>query len=118
MLRDVSAPLPVAWDGWPVRWTRWAAPMLMFVCRQLGKDPRCECGSTAPPFTASGVQARPRGDFGVRYGLRAMRCPDCGSVTVWDLTSDEWWTLDESDYGPEGSMRPADWGTGGLLDLL
>jgi hypothetical protein len=33
------------------------------------------------------------------------------------MDSDEWWTLDESDYGPEGSIPPPEW-AGGLFDLL
>lgn len=51
------------------------------------------------------------------YDIHAFRCPGCGEVTVWDVASDEWWTLDESDYGPGGSTAPPEW-TGGLFDLL
>ena len=36
---------------------------------------------------------------------------------MWDVESDEWWVLDESDYGPAGSMPPPEW-TGGLFDLM
>ena len=43
----------------------------------------------------------------VRPGVRlfASRCPDCGLDTVVDYTSEpeQVWTLDESDYGDEGS---------------
>ena len=37
--------------------------------------------------------------------LVAFRCPDCGLDTVVDYTSEpeQVWTLDESDYGDEGS---------------
>lgn len=33
------------------------------------------------------------------------------------MESDEWWTLDDDDYGPEGSKPPSEW-QGGLFDLL
>lgn len=35
--------------------------------------------------------------------LIAHRCHHCNLDTVWDMTSDEWWTLDHTDYGNEGS---------------
>lgn len=35
--------------------------------------------------------------------LHAHRCHHCHLDTVWDTTTDEWWTLDHTDYGPEGS---------------
>ena len=51
--------------------------------------------------------------------LYAFRCPECHEDQVWDMRTDEWWTLDDSDYGPTGSVRPAprEW-SGGLFDLL
>jgi len=51
--------------------------------------------------------------------LYAFRCPSCGVDEVWDIRTDEWWTLDETDYGPGGSSRPLErqW-SGGLFDLL
>lgn len=36
--------------------------------------------------------------------LHASRCGGCGLDTVWDMRTDEWWELDESDYGPDGSQ--------------
>ncbi len=60
------------------------------------------------------------GRYARRHALRdihAFRCPDCGEVVVWDVDSDEWWTLDESDYGPDGSWPPGEWHVG-LFDLL
>lgn len=121
MLRLVSHPLPVAWDGLAVKWSRWETSGHIQLCPP--PKTRCECGSSEAPFTAVGLRspAVGRERFARRHALRdlyAFRCPDCGEVAVWDMTSDEWWTLDESDYGPEGSTPPADWGTGGLLDLL
>ncbi|MGZ0070008.1 hypothetical protein [Microbacterium arborescens] len=120
-LRLVSHPLPVAWDGREVRWGRWGATDHIRICPPRAS--RCDsCGSARSPFLAVGLRAADAGPgrFTRRHALRdlhAFRCPDCGEVVVWDMDSDEWWTLDESDYGPEGSRPPAEW-TGGLFDLL
>jgi len=37
------------------------------------------------------------------FTLHAFHCHHCQLDTVWDQTTDEWWTLDHTDYGPEGS---------------
>lgn len=119
-LRLVSHPLPVAWDGREVKWSRWESTDGIMLCpppKEL-----CECGSTRSPFRAVGLRAADTGPgrFTRRHALRdlyASRCPDCGQVSVWDMESDEHWVLDESDYGPDGSTPPPEW-TGGLFDLL
>ncbi|CAN7240046.1 hypothetical protein LJR045_000962 [Microbacterium sp. LjRoot45] len=132
-LQLVSHPLPVAWDGRAVVWDRWEAPAPMFLCPDVKREP-CSCGSTEQPFTARGrrdpseervaaaaqiPQIRRRAPLvWAVYDLHAFRCPSCGQVSVWDMASDEWWTLDDTDYGPTGSRPPPEWGTGGLLDLL
>lgn len=132
-LRLVSHPLPVSWDGRTVEWDRWALDPEVFICGRDGRQTaRCECGSDLRPFTARGLRhpsdrmlqdhaALPSimTPFTPRptYDLRALRCPTCGQVDVWDMESDEWWTLDPTDYGPAGS-NPPDWGTGGLLDMI
>lgn len=60
----------------------------------------CEhCGSTRPAATNTG---RVNGDR--TRMLLAIRCLDCRTDTVRDYRNDEWWTLDDSDYGPEGSV--------------
>lgn len=128
-MRLASAPLPVAWDGRAVKWDRWEPPVEAFICPPP-KPERCTCGSAASPFTARGLrdpdpervrvlERVPR--IGRRtpltwpvYDLHAFRCPACGEVTVWDMESDQWWTLDDADYGPTGSWA---W-SGGLLDDL
>lgn len=120
-LRLVSHPLPVAWDGREVKWGRWESP-LVIVCSGMEREGCDECGSKRQPFTAAGLRAADTGPgrFARRHALRdihAFRCPDCGLVQVWDMDSNEWWTLDESDYGPKGSTPPPEW-TGGLFDLL
>ena len=122
MLRLVSHPLPVAWDGREVKWSRWDTALDVHICGPAGYEPRCDCGSKRQPFVASGLRAADEGPgrFARRHAakdLRAFRCPDCGQVDVWDMDSDEWWTLDESDYGPNGSTPPPEW-VGGLFDLL
>lgn len=38
--------------------------------------------------------------------LHLTRCQTCGLDVVWDSQTDEWWDLDDSDYGPEGSTDP------------
>ena len=38
--------------------------------------------------------------------LILQRCPDCGFDTVWDTKAAQWWDLDDSDYGDEGSVHP------------
>jgi len=38
--------------------------------------------------------------------LHLTRCKTCGLDVVWDTQTDEWWDLDASDYGPEGSTDP------------
>lgn len=131
-LHLVSHPLPAAWDGRRVDWDRWESSLPVQMCPPP-KDERCACGSSAKPYTARGLRHPTDGDrataddlprVGRRtalvwaiYNLHAFRCPDCGQVDVWDMASNEWWTLDESDYGPAGSVPPPEW-AGGLLDLL
>lgn len=122
-LRLVSHPLPVSWDGCPVKWSRWDAALDVIICPP-NKAPRCECGSNAKPFVSTGLRAPDTGaeQFARRHALRdlrAFRCPGCGEFAVWDMTADTWWTLDETDYGPDGSTAPVtrEW-SGGLLDLL
>jgi hypothetical protein len=135
VLQLVSHPLPVAWDGRRVDWDRWETPDVVQICPPP-KGERCVCGSSARPFSArgrrhpsqqavdaaEGIPRIGRNRSGPLvwsvYDLHAFRCPACGQVDVWDMASDEWWTLDESDYGPRGSNPPPEWGAGGLLDLL
>ena len=127
MLRAVSQPLPVAWDGRKVDWEPWERSTVQ-ICPAPAS--RCTCGAVAPPFTARGLRHPDEGDLAraaaiprigrhtpllaPRYDLFATRCPGCGETDVWDMISDKHWTLDDSDYGPTGSWE---W-SGGLLDLL
>lgn len=108
----VSHPLPISWDGREVKWSRWESTERILICGPHSDKARCDCGSKRNPFTASGLRAADAGTgrFARRHAvkdLHALRCPDCGQVDVWDMDSDEWWTLDESDYGPNGSLAPS-----------
>lgn len=121
--------LPPYWDGHAVLWEGWQVEPPVFLCPPP-RPVRCEgCGSRAPSVTNRGLVAvwpslthddlleeednrrrlgsaahmrKPR----ARWRLRALRCPDCQLDTVWDIETDEWWTLDHTDYGDEGSARP------------
>lgn len=137
MLELVKHRLPPLWDGVPVTWRPFEPTDATFICPAPKKAERCPCGSSAHPLIAAGL--RPRDGVEVVrstrrlkksgrvvewqeevpawpvYDLTAFRCPDCGEDVVWDQRTNEWWTLDESDYGPTGSDRPEWWtGSGGL----
>lgn len=135
--------LPPAWDGTPVKWDPFEEDRIVLCGRgKWLEEMRCECGSTRASLIAMGRRqplpgetmetTRPTtGRFGrtvyvpttvpavpVR-DLTAYRCQDCGLDTVWDMRTDEWWTLGPEDYGPEGSIPPVEreW-SGGLFDLI
>jgi predicted RNA-binding Zn-ribbon protein involved in translation (DUF1610 family) len=141
MLTLVKHRLPPLWDGVKVTWRPFKTADNYHVCPPPKKAERCPCGSTTPPLIASGLRERDGVELVTRprklkksgrvidvreevpawpvYDLTAFRCPECGQDEVWDQRTDEWWTLDENDYGPTGSDRPyeREW-TGGLFDLL
>jgi hypothetical protein len=111
--------LPPSWDGVPVEWGEWAEMVEPFICPPP-KDPRCcpQCGSTKTPNRARGKRVVPFGDNVVRLGrarlrprehrapdLVALRCPACEHDTVWDMVTNEWWDLDDSDYLDGGSWE-------------
>ena len=133
--------LPPSWDGWHVKWDKLEDALEVRICPPP-KPERCDCGSSHPPLTARGWRQPKDGETFEstkpkvgRFGrivhvpttiparpvvdLFLCRCQDCGSDEVWDMRTDEWWTLGPEDYGPEGSVRPVEreW-SGGLFDLL
>jgi hypothetical protein len=107
--------LPARWDGRDVEWRAWIpseGPGNWFVMCPPQPRPACErCGSTRPPLLTHGIVHPPAtpGTVNLRprlLQLAAFRCPECHLDTVWDRDTDEWWTLDESDYGDQGSTDP------------
>ena len=66
-------------------------------------EPRVKRTRSGREYVAGTVTVARRARPGVR--LFASRCPDCGLDTVVGYTSEpeQVWTLDESDYGDEGS---------------
>ena len=122
--------LPPKWDGRRVDWSEWDTDPI-FVCPPP-TAPRCEgCGSAARQATSRGTVYPLDGEMfetheprvkrtrsgreyvagtvtvarWARPGVRlfAFRCLGCGLDEVFDLETRECWTLDETDYGDEGS---------------
>lgn len=121
--------LPPKWDGQAVEWRGWTHGNSTNVLHSPRE--RCEgCGSENEPSVNPGItDPRPGETYtydpikktrtGREYigqpktvtagrwvRIVAFRCPDCHRDEVWDKRTDEWWTLDESDYGAEGSVDP------------
>lgn len=100
--RRLNAPLtdlrrPSKWNGHHVDWHEWTES-------QLGAL-RCYCDGVGPkhmwqPWWCNGFVE------GTDLLLHLERCPVCGLTQVWeswpDRPFDECWTLDETDYEPEG----------------
>ena len=129
--------LPPKWDGRVVEWSEWdSSPIFVCGPRGAAKRSPCEgCGSTRSQATSIGtvyplasetyeveqprvkttrsgreyvsgtvvaaMRARPT------VQLHASRCPGCGLDTVFDVDTGECWTLDDSDYGDDGSEAPS-----------
>ena len=119
--------LPPLWDGHRVEWKPWTTfwstldfHMKPDTCSFCGAREKCALtmglvqplpGETVTRTVyqrSKRVQGR---EFGVNrtvaetpiYWLVAFRCPSCHHDSVWDRRTDEWWDLDEQDYGDEGS---------------
>lgn len=88
--------LPPKWDGIVVEWAGWRLVWSTLVWH-IKPRPCSQCKSTRPQETAYGYRDNIPGV------LVAFRCPDCLHDVVVDPHTDEWWDLDDSDYGPEGS---------------
>lgn len=110
--------LPPKWDGHPVEWDGWSEASDIFICPPPGDEPCHMCGSVRRGLITGGTvtadwpdgvaairQARLR-ERVTRWRLSVFRCPDCRHDTVWDMRTDQWWDLDHSDYGPDGSNAP------------
>jgi len=121
--------LPLLWDGRVVEWRGWSDGTTTMALHNPKE--RCTgCGSSAEPAINAGIMDAKQGEMveheplkktksGRTYRGRtilvpanrwarlfAFRCPDCQQDEVWDKDADEWWTLDESDYGSDGSTDP------------
>lgn len=101
--------LPPKWDGRPVTWRGWRDLPTdgVFICFR-GKEPEpdhCKaCGSVATSRVNRGTTAmRLGGKDRIIDVLSAYRCPDCHHDVVNVEDTGEWWDLDHTDYGPEGS---------------
>lgn len=110
-LRIAAYQLPARWDGRDVEWRAWTSTEGIVMCPPPPRQPCEQCRSTAAPWMNTGIVRPPAtpGVVNLRPSLAllsAFRCPDCLLDTVWDRDTDEWWTLDASDYGPEGSDDP------------
>lgn len=132
LVTDEMFPLPVAWDGRRVEWSR-EKPIegTFFICPPPKDPERCsKCRSAAgvityrglvipnPGDTVEGEALRARWRNGriepVReqlpahavVGLIAWRCRDCMHDVVWELETGQQWDLGPEDYGPEGSVPP------------
>ena len=109
--------LPPKWDGHPVEWGEWDKTPVI-ICPTPQRDPCDGCGSTAGTLTNHGTMLVKIAQGNVvqighsrlhehqKRALLAHRCPDCLLDKVWDTWADEWWDLDHTDYGPEGSNPP------------
>lgn len=99
--------LPPKWDGVVVRWRGWRTlpDARIFICPPPKEIDHCKnCGSIAQSRINYGHRtvflAGKDRDAG---SLTAYRCPDCLHDLVEDETTGEWFDLDHTDYGPEGS---------------
>ena len=116
--------LPPFWDGLAVVWGQWTTDLpVVFVCPPPKRPATCHgCGSTAEQHQAKGRVARAafithdriheydakhdplgRGKPVALVRLFVWRCPGCLLDVVWDIDTDEWFDLDHTDYGPDGS---------------
>ena len=120
--------LPPKWNDCLVEWEGWKPQPVAHLCPPPRRRDCCSgCGSPELPVVNRGYAAtsalvtpamlrrnkaaRDRLGPGslhhvpsvVLLRLYAYRCQDCRHDVVWDIDTDEWWDLDHTDYGPEGS---------------
>ncbi len=125
--------LPALWDGLRVEWTLEREAHRVFICPPPPLEERfcsscgAEAGRTtwrglvhpAPGETVPSERKIPRSGGRTRsvtvqvpawpvIALIAWRCGHCKLDEVWDMRSNEVWTLGPEDYGPQGSEPPTD----------
>lgn len=103
--------LPPKWDGITIEWRGWEGPQWTSAqFHQSWQEDRCQfCGGDKQASMNLGYACDPPTPAGIkRKAMRwwAFRCPDCRGDVVHDLATDEWWTLDSTDYDDQGSDRP------------
>lgn len=97
--------VPPMWDGNPITWGEWQdGSMSVFICPPPKPEPCPWCGSLAGTRCRVGETESPWRK--ARTRLYLTRCVGCSRDQVWDAWADQWWDLDEDDYGPDGSMPP------------
>lgn len=103
--------LPPSCDGIAVEWLGWQIlPTHVFICGRGRPEPDCcrACGSLTPSVINRGVRrVHLGGKDRVLAVLMAYRCPDCRHDAVHEHGDDQWWDLDHTDYGDEGSNNPS-----------
>lgn len=97
--------LPPKWDGEPIAWERWEKRITV-----SHLELSCEgCGLDSSLWHSTGWYVRSSmGSEWKRRGMRnfhATRCGWCGHTTVYTMHDGQAWTLDESDYSPDGSYE-------------
>lgn len=125
--------LPQRWDGDVVKWDDWQEGVPTSADFHFGPRTCDGCHSTIRPYWTFGRRQPGRGEvfetwkfqtitarWGTTYQVHrpihvpawpviqfhATRCAWCGHTEVYDFDSTETWTLDDTDYGPDGSTRP------------
>lgn len=106
--------LPPRWDGHAVEWAGWEdrGPTTLVFHLPVESHACPSCGSLAAQRgeRANVGRVLPReGTTALHTGHRrlfATRCADCGHDQVYDLERDALYDLDDTDYGPEGSVEP------------
>lgn len=103
---DLLHRVPERWDGHPIDWDEWTqAP---FICGRTSLHACENCGCTNSGIMRSGwvEQSSYGGNVVIlrtaeKKHLILLRCTGCAKTSVWD--GQQFWDLDEEDYGPEGS---------------
>jgi hypothetical protein len=95
--------VPVKWDGQEVDWVGFEHPAgTPIIC--AAKPLLCpQCGTSAQPRINQG-RVFNRLNIMVN-SLVLQRCMSCGFTQVWDMETDKWFDLDESDYSDDGSYE-------------
>ena len=101
--------LPVKWEGERVKWNKWSLSPTTSFDWHHGPVPCERCGSKKPPNMCLGSQVRDHWNLThtvkrveTLQVLYCFRCPDCGLDQVLDGVMEEFWTLTDADYGPDG----------------